>query len=218
AFEAATGLALALFYAPTSTDAWGSVYWITHVLPGGALIRSAHRLGISVLVGAIALHLAALAVSGRWRPPREVAWWASLAMLLLVLGFAITGNPLPWDQRGFWASRVEAGIMGAAPLLGDLVRRVFQGGNEYGSTTLTRLYALHALVLPALVLGVVALRARAARRVPEEGRPATRLDQLALDLPLAALAIGALVLAALRFPAPLSAPADLSARWLARPE
>jgi ubiquinol-cytochrome c reductase cytochrome b subunit len=217
AFQAATGIALSFFYAPTSTDAWASVFWLTHSLPGGAFLRSAHRLGMSVLVGVVGVHLALLAVSGRWRPPREIAWWCSLLLLLLVLAFAITGNPLPWDQRGFWASRVEAGIMASAPGIGALLRSVFLGGNEYGNITLTRFYTLHAFVLPVAVLAVAWLRGRAARRMAPPGSPSFG-ERLAGELPLAAVAIAALAIAATRFPAPLSAPADLSGRWLARPE
>ena len=75
----------------------------------------------------------------------------------MALAFALTGYLLPWDQTGYWATKVATGIAGTAPVAGGAVQEVMQGGNEYGNLTITRFYALHVLVLPAALIGMVAL-------------------------------------------------------------
>ena len=56
---------------------------------------------------------------------------------------------MPWDQKGYWATQVATSLLGETPLVGDWLRRVVQGGGDYGNLTLTHFYALHALLLPA---------------------------------------------------------------------
>ena len=73
-----------------------------------------------------------------------------------MLGFALTGYLLPWDQKGYWATQVATGIMGSVPG-GEPLRVLLQGGTEYGNLTLTRFYTLHVFVLPiglAALLGI----------------------------------------------------------------
>ena len=56
---------------------------------------------------------------GRRLPrPREVNWWFGMALMFLTLGFSLTGYLLPWDQKGYWATKVATNITGGAPVLG----------------------------------------------------------------------------------------------------
>jgi hypothetical protein len=84
-------------------------------------------------------------VASNRRAPREVNWWLGLALGAMVLGFAMTGFPLAWDQRGYWVSHVETGIMGTLPVVGPLVQRLVLGGTQYGALTLTRFFTLHVM-------------------------------------------------------------------------
>ncbi len=69
----------------------------------------------------------------------------------IVLGLSLTGYLLPWDQKGYWATRVATKMMGLVPVVGQSLQRIIVGGSEYGHHTLTRFFALHAGVLPALL-------------------------------------------------------------------
>ena len=89
-------------------------------------------------------------VAGAYRAPREVNWWFGLALLVLTLGFSHTGYLLPWDQKGYWATKVVTNIMGGRPVVGPYLQKVVVGGTEYGNQTLTRFYGLHVGILPAL--------------------------------------------------------------------
>ena len=72
-------------------------------------------------------------------------------MLVLIVGFGHTGYQLPWDQKGYWATKVVTNIMSGAPVIGPYVKTVVVGGTEYGNQTLTRFYGLHVGILPVLM-------------------------------------------------------------------
>lgn len=226
--QGATGLALSFYYSPSATDAWASVAYIEDQVAGGALVRGLHLHGASALVIACGLHLTVAAWLGAYRRPRELTWLVGLALLLLVLGFAVTGYVLRWDQAGYWASKVELGIAGATPLVGGMLQRLAQGGNDYGNLTVTRFHALHVVALPALTLALVAGHRWLARRHGVTPRPAAAKagpgaasawwpEQTVRNLVAAGLALAALFAYALARGAGLEAPADPTAAYEARP-
>jgi ubiquinol-cytochrome c reductase cytochrome b subunit len=223
-----TGAALSFYYSPSSTDAWASVAYIEDQIPGGAFIRGLHLHGASAIVIVSGLHLAQAAWLGAYRKPRELTWFVGLALLLLTLGFAITGFVLRWDQAGYWASKVEVGIAAATPMVGDMVRKVAQGGNDYGNLTVTRFYALHVVVLPALMTAVVGGHIWLSRRhgvTPRPGKsaqdPASQPwwpHQSVRNLTAVAVAFAALSAYVLAVGgAGLEAPVDPTAAYEARP-
>src|SRR5262249_19667980 len=75
-----------------------------------------------------------------------------LLLMFLVIAFGLTGYLLPWDQKGYWATRVATDIAATTPLVGKQLQYLIQGGNEYGNLTLTRFYAIHVVILPALLV------------------------------------------------------------------
>ncbi|MFM9197688.1 MAG: cytochrome b N-terminal domain-containing protein, partial [Planctomycetia bacterium] len=91
-------------------------------------------------------------IDGAYRAPREVNFWLGLVLMMLVLGMALTGYLLPWDQKGYWATRVATNLAGLVPLVGPSFQQVVVGGPDYGHHTLTRFFALHAGFLPATLV------------------------------------------------------------------
>ena len=163
--EGLTGAALAAFYSPSTTDAWGSVAYLQDQVPGGWLVRGLHHHGGSAIVIVAGIHLVQTAVAGAYKKPRELVWWLGIFLLLLVLAWSVTGYWLRWDQAGYYASQVELGIAAGTPVFGDLVKSMVLGGNDYGNLTLTRAYAAHVIVLPALVVLVTYFHVTIARRL-----------------------------------------------------
>lgn len=223
ALEALTGIALAAFYSPSSTDAWGSVAYIEDQATWGWLVRGLHHHGAGAIVIVAGLHLVQTAISGAYKRPRELVWWLGLALLLLLLAWAITGYVLRWDQAGYWANRVEVGIAAGTPLVGEPIKELALGGNDYGNLTLTRFYMLHVGLLPALVtaavIGHIALARRHGATPARAGRPAARWPRQGL-LDVTAMAITFAVLLAFvvdQGGTDLAAPADPSQAYDARP-
>ena len=92
----------------------------------------------------------------------------------IVLALSLTGYLLPWDQKGFWATRVATNLMGLVPVVGEQLQQLVVGGPTYGHATLTRFFALHAGVLARLadrLSGAARLSVSPARAVRQSSRP-----------------------------------------------
>ena len=224
--EAVTGAALAAFYSPSTTQAWASVAYIQDQMPMGWIVRGLHFHGASALAIVAGIHMLQTAVFGAHRKPRELVWWLGILLIMIVLGWAVTGYVLRWDQAGYWANRVEVGIAAGTPVLGSAIRAIAIGGNEYGNLTLTRFYALHVIVMPALVLALALAHVWLARRhgttsrVADGGGAAVpRWPNQAIRNALAMAVVFAILLGYVisQDGADLAAPADPSAAYDARP-
>lgn len=224
--EALTGIALAVFYSPSVTDAWASVAYVQDQVAGGWLVRGLHHHGGSAIVIVAGIHLLQTAIAGAYKRPREVVWWLGIVLLLLCVAWSITGFWLRWDQAAYWASQVEVGIAAGTPLVGDTLRELALGGNEAGNLTLTRTYALHVIVLPALVTLVTVGHVWLARRhgptpmkASSAKRPEARWPDQTLRDVIAMAIVFAMLLAYVvtRGGADLAAPADPTAAYDARP-
>ena len=150
-----TGLVLWMSYNPSSQTAWESVYYIQNEMIGGWLLRGIHHFTASVMNVLLVLHLMQVVIDGAYRAPREINFWFGLGLLQLVLALSLTGYLLPWDQKGYWATKVATNIMGIVPMIGPALQRLVVGGSDYGHHTLSRFFALHAGVLPACVVALL---------------------------------------------------------------
>ena len=146
--QAATGMVLAGFYSPSSTSAWGSVYYIQHKTSFGWFVRGMHHFGSSAMMILALVHMFQVFIFGAYKKPRELNWISGVILLLFLAGFGLTGYLLPWDQKGFWATQVATNIMGTIPVIGKYIQLIPQGGGDYGNFTITRFYALHVFLLP----------------------------------------------------------------------
>ncbi|WP_224364861.1 cytochrome b N-terminal domain-containing protein [Hyalangium versicolor] len=227
--QAVTGIALELYYSPSTTDAWASVNYIETQVVLGSLLRGIHHWGASAIVVAVALHLLQTLWAGAFRAPREMNWLAGFVLFQVILGLALTGYLLPWDQKGYWATQVATSIAGTVPVVGPKLQMFLQGGSSYGNLTLTRFHTLHVILLPAALFSVIAVHVALFRKhgVTPPDLPAEELKrtaepfyprQLLYDTVVSAAGVGLIFYLALRHGAPLEAPADPSSQYLARPE
>ena len=83
--QAASGVAMALFYVPTADHAWDSVHFVLTNVRGGPVLRGLHFWGASLVVVAAVLHLARVVFFGSYRRPREVTWFTGLGLFLALL-------------------------------------------------------------------------------------------------------------------------------------
>ena len=92
-----------------------------------------HYWAATLMVVLALLHLVQVFLWGAFKKPREMTWLLGVLLLLGTLGAVFTGGPLPWDEKGYWAARVGAGIAGSVPLVGSWVRDVVFGGPTVGA-------------------------------------------------------------------------------------
>ncbi len=190
-------------------------------MPRGWILRGLHFWAAQSLIVLAALHIAHGALAASYRKPREIAWWLTLAVLGLVVAEGITGGLLPWDQRGWWARVVEGNIVGLAPVIGGWVQAMLEGGSELGALGLTRMYALHVVVVPVIFVVVLLARRSVTQRHGwvQGGTEVPRARALARSTIVAVVVVFALfALTGWAHGAPLEGPADPLSDYPARPE
>lgn len=225
--QLATGVVLAMYYVPAPSLAYDSVRYIMESLPLGWLLRGLHVWGASFVVVAAVVHMLRVFLLGSYKAPREVTWMTGVVLLLLVLGFSLSGYLLPWDQKAYWATTVTINVARSAPLIGDAQAAVLRGGQELGALTLGRWYAAHVFLLPAALIVFIVAHVLLMRKhgisgpiTPQAGDPIPFFPWHVLkDTVLMATAFVALMAAATLLPAHLDEianPADSS--YVPRPE
>ena len=187
--QALTGLLLMTVYSPSTTTAWGSVWYIQMQVPCGWLIRGLHHFTSDAMILLLALYAGELLVTKLYRPPTQLIWWATLIALGLALALSLSGHLLPWDQGGYWGTKVRTNILARTPLLGKAMAKLLSGGADFGNLTLTRFYTLHVAILP-LALGWLIFRYPNPKRKREvnSGLP-PQADDTAVPQPLQEMAL-----------------------------
>lgn len=219
-----TGVFLWSAYSPSTLTAWESVYYIQNVMEYGWLVRGIHAFAAQAMVVLMAVHFWQVIWYKAYTAPREVNFWLGLVLMQIVLGLALTGYLLPWDQKGYYATQVATKIVGATPFIGQEAQELLQGGKAYGHHTLTRFFALHAGVLPALLVVFLGLHIYVFRRhgitTPKpDAPPATFWPGQVMKDAVACLIVLAIVMYfVITKGAELSAPADPAEDFPARPE
>jgi ubiquinol-cytochrome c reductase cytochrome b subunit len=225
--QAFTGALLAFNYAPTPGDAYNSLRYILTELTGGRLIRGLHHWGASMMIVVAVLHMIQVFIYGAYKKPREATWIIGGFLLLITLGFGLTGYLLPWDNRAFWGTVVTTQIAGQAPVVGPYLTRFLGGGSSIGVVTFARFYGMHVLLLPPLTLVLMAVHIFLVRKHGVAPAPGDELvpkkkfypHQVFMDTVaiFAAFAILFLLAAAVRVPLEqLADPTDTS--YIPRPE
>jgi quinol-cytochrome oxidoreductase complex cytochrome b subunit len=154
--QVVTGILLLLYYRPSAAEAYESVQFIVSNVQFGWLIRNIHSWSANLLIGAAFAHFVSVFVLKSYRKPREMTWLSGILLLFLMLGFGFSGYLLPWNELSFFATKVGTGIAGSIPLVGKFLLRLLRGGDDVTGATLSRFYALHVAILPALATALVA--------------------------------------------------------------
>lgn len=164
--EVASGILLLLPYRPDPAQAHDSIVAIVGRVPYGALVRGVHAWTSHLFVAALFLHLAAILVLRRYRPPRELVWLSGMLLLVFAITLAFTGAILPWSQSAYLQARVSSDMVGHAPLVGGFFKELIRGGPDVSSWTLHHAFGTHTGVLPAATTLVIGVHMMLVRRKP----------------------------------------------------
>ena len=150
--QIATGILLALVYAPSAANAWNSLNMLNHQLPLGWFLRAMHGWGSNFMVAVVLIHMAQVFLFGSYKFPREFTWILGVFLLLMTLGMAFTGQVLRFDQDAYWGLGIGASIASRVPFVGGQLVDLMLGGPIIAGATLTRFFALHVFVIPGALL------------------------------------------------------------------
>ena len=152
-----TGIGLALVYVPAPDNAYISLLSLNYDVPAGWFLRALHYYAGSGMVVMVLAHMTQVYLHGSYKYPRELTWLAGVFLLLCVLGMFFTGQILRWDPDAYWGLAVGGSMAGRVPVMGPWVVDGLLGGPIIGGNALSRFFALHVFVIPAVLLVILAV-------------------------------------------------------------
>ncbi|MFC0037651.1 cytochrome bc1 complex cytochrome b subunit [Actinomadura rayongensis] len=139
----------------TMSEAYASTLHVSFDVRGGLLMRQIHHWAAVVFVAAICAHLLRIFFTGAFRKPREINWLIGVTLFTLALAEGFAGYSLPDDLLSGTGLRTMDGIVLSIPVVGTYLAFFVFGGQFPGEDIIPRLFALHILLVPGLILALV---------------------------------------------------------------
>ena len=132
-----------------------STLHISFDVRGGLLFRQIHHWAALLFIAAIGLHMLRIYFTGAFRKPRELNWFIGFVLFVLALAEGFTGYSLPDDLLSGNGLRIIAGMVEAIPVVGVWISYLLFGGEFPGTAIVGRLFSLHIMLLPALLIAML---------------------------------------------------------------
>ncbi|PKQ25758.1 MAG: ubiquinol-cytochrome c reductase cytochrome b subunit [Actinobacteria bacterium HGW-Actinobacteria-4] len=139
------------------SEAYASTLHMSFEVPGGLLMRQIHHWAALIFTASIMVHMARVFFTGAFRKPREINWLVGFTLMILSLAAGFTGYSLPDDVLSGNGLRIIEGIVRSIPIVGSYISYGLFGGEFPGEALIPRLFTAHILLVPALILGLIAL-------------------------------------------------------------
>ncbi|EQM29669.1 cytochrome bc1 complex cytochrome b subunit, partial [Rhodococcus erythropolis] len=169
-----TGVFLTLFFDPSQAEviyqgayqplngvvmsrAYETSLDISFEVRGGLFVRQVHHWAALMFAASMIVHMARIFFTGAFRRPREVNWVIGSLLLILAMFEGFFGYSLPDDLLSGTGLRSPlGGITMAIPVVGTWLHWAIFGGEFPGTLLIPRLYVMHVLIFPGLILALVA--------------------------------------------------------------
>lgn len=169
-----TGTFLTLFFVPSAgrvvyegpfaamqgvemSEAFASTLHLSFEVTGGLLMRQIHHWAALLFMAAIITHMMRVFFTGAFRKPREVNWLVGFVLMILGLAAGFTGYSLPDDVLSGNGLRITDGVVKAMPIIGSYMSYFVFGGEFPGEAIIPRLFTVHILLVPGLILALIGL-------------------------------------------------------------
>jgi ubiquinol-cytochrome c reductase cytochrome b subunit len=137
------------------SEAYASTLHISFDVRAGLLMRQMHHWAAMLFIAAMFIHMARVFLTGAFRKPRELNWIIGGVLLLLGIIEGFAGYSLPDDLLSGTGLRIADGLIRATPVVGTYMEFFIFGGQFPGSEIISRLYIVHVLLIPGLLLGLI---------------------------------------------------------------
>jgi ubiquinol-cytochrome c reductase cytochrome b subunit len=168
----ATGTFLTFFFVPSGhevtyhgtykaldglqmSEAYRSTVHLSFDVRAGLVIRQMHHWAALLFVAAIVVHLCRIFFTGAFRRPRELNWIVGVALLVLALFNGFTGYSMPDDLLSGTGLRIAYSIALSVPFVGSWLAFLVFGGEFPDPAIIPRLFVIHILFVPALILALL---------------------------------------------------------------
>ncbi|GAA1814729.1 cytochrome bc1 complex cytochrome b subunit [Actinomadura chokoriensis] len=137
------------------SEAYASTLHISFDVRGGLLMRQIHHWAALLFMASILAHMLRVFFTGAYRKPRELNWLIGIGMFTLGMLEGLAGYSLPDDLLSGTGLRITQGVAEGIPIVGTYLYMFLFGGEFPGQDIVPRLYMVHILLIPALLLGMV---------------------------------------------------------------
>lgn len=137
------------------SEAYRSTLHLSFEVRAGLVMRQMHHWAALVFLAAILVHLLRIFFTGAFRRPREINWIIGLTLLVLAMFNGFTGYSLPDDLLSGTGLRIAYSIALSVPLAGTWLAFLIFGGEFPAPQTLNRLFVMHVMLVPGMILGLL---------------------------------------------------------------
>ncbi|WP_236246007.1 ubiquinol-cytochrome c reductase cytochrome b subunit [Streptomyces sp. CC210A] len=139
----------------TVSKAYATTLELSFDVRGGLLMRQMHHWAALVFVAAIAVHMLRVFFTGAFRRPRELNWTIGVTLFALAMFEGFAGYSLPDDLLSGTGLRTAYTIVMSIPVVGTYLAFFVWGGSFPGEDLLPRLYILHVLFVPGVLIALI---------------------------------------------------------------
>jgi len=136
------------------SEAFKSTVDISFDVRGGLIMRQIHHWSALLFTVSITVHMFRVFFTGAFRKPREINWVIGTILSLLAINEGFTGYSLPDDLLSGTGIRAAEGFIQSVPVLGSYMAFFLFGGAFPGKAIIPRLFTVHVLLLPAVIVGL----------------------------------------------------------------
>ena len=137
------------------SQAYASTLHISFDVRGGLVIRQIHHWAALMFIAAMLIHMGRIFFTGAFRKPRELNWIIGISLIVLGVIEGFAGYSLPDDLLSGTGLRIADAIMLSIPVIGSWVSFAVFDGEFPGTAIVGRLYIVHVLLIPAILLALI---------------------------------------------------------------
>nr|BFE56291.1 ubiquinol-cytochrome c reductase cytochrome b subunit [Dactylosporangium thailandense] len=139
------------------SQAYNTTLQLSFDIRGGLFMRQMHHWSALLFVAAIVVHMFRVFFTGAFRKPREANWIVGILLFWMAFLEGFAGYSLPDDALSGTGLRIASAIVLSIPIVGTWVTTSLFGGEFPGEIILPRLYIVHVLLVPAVLLALISV-------------------------------------------------------------